>query len=153
MALNIDAKMAWEVGWPFIRALKSLENFILMGSFCQKHIMFQLTLKGDAKFKGKLTCGLKNNIRNLVNFHASSRKYDNLHLYQIILSKAYKDLEEKIQKSYVLWHWKVMQSLKKNWLVVSNTTWGIWWILTQPLESPKISLRCAIFVQSIWGLS
>ena len=31
-----------------------------------------MTLKGDARFKGKLTCGLKNDIRNLVNFHASS---------------------------------------------------------------------------------
>ena len=27
-------------------------------------------LKGDAKFKEKLTGGLKNDIRNLVNFHA-----------------------------------------------------------------------------------
>ena len=125
MALNIDAKIAWEVGWTFVRVLKSLKNFTPMGSFCQKHIMFQLTLKGDAKFKGKLTCGLKNNIRNLVNFHASSWKSKNLQFDWILLSKAYKDLDEKIQKSYVLWHWKVMQSLKKNWLVVSNTTWGI----------------------------
>ena len=60
---------------------------------------------------------------------------------------------KKVQKSYLSWHWRVMQSLKKNWLVVSNMTWGIWWIFTQPLKSPKISLRWAIFVQSIWGLS
>ena len=33
-----------------------------------------MTLKGVANFKGKLTCGLKNGIMNLVNFHASSRK-------------------------------------------------------------------------------
>ena len=37
-----------------------------------------MTLKGDAKFKGKPTCGLKNDIRNLVNFHASSGKSENL---------------------------------------------------------------------------
>ena len=30
-----------------------------------------MTLKGDVKFKGKLTLGLKNDIGNLVNFHAS----------------------------------------------------------------------------------
>ena len=30
------------------------------------------------KFKGKLTCCLKNDIRNLVNFHSSSRKSENL---------------------------------------------------------------------------
>ena len=55
-----------------------------------------MTLKGDAKFKGKLTCGLKNNIRNLVNCHASSRKSENLHFDWILLYKAYKDLDEKI---------------------------------------------------------
>ena len=31
-----------------------------------------MNLKDDAKFKEKLTGGLKNDIRNLVNFHASS---------------------------------------------------------------------------------
>ena len=60
-----------------------------------------MTLKGDAKVKGKLTRGLKNDIRNLVNFHASSRKSENLHFNGLLLSKAYKDLDEKVQKSYV----------------------------------------------------
>ena len=77
-----------------------------------------MTLKGDAKFKGKLTCGLKNDIRNLVNFHASSRKSENLHFDGLLLSKAYKVLDEKVQKSYLSWHWWVMQSLKKNWPLV-----------------------------------
>ena len=48
-----------------------------------------MTLKGDAKFKGKLTHGLKNDIRNLLNFH------------RVILSKVYKVLDEKVQESYV----------------------------------------------------
>ena len=26
---------------------------------------------------------------------------------------------------YLPWHWRMMQSFKKNWLVVSNMTWGI----------------------------
>ena len=65
-----------------------------MGPFCQKHIMFQLenfrgimimTLKGNAKFKGKLTRGLKNDIKNLVNFLASSRKSENLHFVGLLL--------------------------------------------------------------------
>ena len=61
-----------------------------------------MTLKGVAKFKRKLTCGLKNDIRNLVNFHASSRKSENLHFDWILLSKAYKDLDEKVQKSCLM---------------------------------------------------
>ena len=60
-----------------------------------------MTLKGDAKFKGKLTSDLKNGIRNLVNFHASSRKSKNLHFNGHILSKADKVLDEKVQRSYV----------------------------------------------------
>ena len=60
-----------------------------------------MTLKGVAKFKRKLTCGLKNDIRNLVNFHASSPKSENLHFADVLLSKAYKEFDEKVQKSFV----------------------------------------------------
>ena len=58
-----------------------------------------MILKGDPKFKGKLTCGLKNDLRNSVNFHSSSRKSENLHFDGFFLSKAYKDLNEKVKKS------------------------------------------------------
>ena len=37
----VVSKMAWGIGWTFIRALKSLKNCTLMGTFCPKHIMFQ----------------------------------------------------------------------------------------------------------------
>ena len=43
--INLDlvvSKMAWGIGWTFIRALKSLKNCTLMGFFCQKHIMLHL---------------------------------------------------------------------------------------------------------------
>ena len=60
-----------------------------------------MTLKGDAKFKGKLTRGLKNDIRNLVSCHTSSRKSEDLHFDGLLLSKAYKVLDEKVQKSFV----------------------------------------------------
>ena len=46
------------------------------GELSFNHVM---TLKSDAKFKGKLTPGWKNDIRNLVNFHAGSRKSEYLH--------------------------------------------------------------------------
>ena len=60
-----------------------------------------MTLKGDAMFKEKLTGGLKNDKRNLINFRASSRKSENLHFDRLVLSKTYKVLNEKVQKSYV----------------------------------------------------
>ena len=37
----VVSKMPWGIWWTFIRALKSLKNCILIGSFCPKH-MFQL---------------------------------------------------------------------------------------------------------------
>ena len=63
-----------------------------------------MTLKGVEKFKRKRTCGLKNDIGNLVNFHASSSKSENLHFIWIRLSKAYKYLDENAENRYVSWH-------------------------------------------------
>ena len=48
-----------------------------------------MTLKGEAIFKEKLTCGLKND-RNLVNFHPSSGKSEKLHFDGLLLSIAHK---------------------------------------------------------------
>ena len=79
-----------------------------------------MTLKGDAKFKRKLTFSRKNNIGSLLNIHVSNQKSENFHFDQILLSKAYKDLVEKIHKSYVSWHWRKVQTLKKNWLLVQK---------------------------------
>ena len=100
-----------------------------------------MTLKGDAK----LTHSLKNDIRNLVNIHASSRKSENLHFDELFLTKAHKDLDEKVQKSYVSWHWRVMQSLKKNWLLVPKMTWGIWWIFIQQRKSDNFHFDVLLF--------
>ena len=46
-------------------------------------------MKRDAEFKGKLTRGLKNDVKNLVNFHASSGKSENLHFDVLLLGKVY----------------------------------------------------------------
>ena len=56
-----------------------------------------MALKGDAKFKERLTPCLKNDIRNLLNFHAGSRKVETLHLDGLLLSFLY----GKLHKSYV----------------------------------------------------
>ena len=61
-----------------------------------------MILKGVTNFERKLICDLKNDTRNLVNFHASSRKPENSQFDRILLSKAYKDLDEKAQKSCLM---------------------------------------------------
>ena len=40
-----------------------------------------------------------------------------------------------MQGSYVSWQWRMMQNLKRNWLLSSKLTWGIWRILTRALEN------------------
>ena len=44
-----------------------------------------MPLKGDVIFKEKLLGGLKDDTRNLVNFHASSRVSENLHFHGLFL--------------------------------------------------------------------
>ena len=46
-------------------------------------------MKSDVKFEETLTLGSKNDMRNLVNFNASSGKSENLHSDVLLLSKVY----------------------------------------------------------------
>ena len=48
-----------------------------------------------------------------------------------------KCISYNLQRSYNWWHWRMMKNLKRNWLVVSKLTWGIWRILTRALENLK----------------
>ena len=104
----------------FVPAVGSLKICFLMGSFYPNHIKIYMkkkeklcliTLKNDAKFEEKLTLGSKNNMRNLVNFNASS---ENLNFDVLLLSIAYK-ISAQSTKNYFSWHWRVIQTLKKNW--------------------------------------
>ena len=116
---------------PFVQSIqifrwKSTEELCLM------------TLKSDAKFEEKLTLGSKNDMRNLVNFNVTSGKSESLHFDVLLFSIAHKVPAKKVQKNYLSWHWKKIQTLKKNWLFIWKMTWGIWWTLTWAVESLKI---------------
>ena len=67
-----------------------------------------MTLKSDAKFEEKLTLGSKNDMRNLVNFNASSGKSENLHFDLLLLSIAYKVLAKKSAEELSLMTVKVI---------------------------------------------
>ena len=54
-----------------------------------------MALKDDENYKEKQTRDFKMRIRNLANFHASSRKYENFHFVGLLLYKAYKVFNEK----------------------------------------------------------
>ena len=90
---------------------------------------------------------------NLVKFHVSMRKSEILHFDGLVCLTHIKFKLKKYRRfvSHSSEEWCKI-SRKKNWFVVSNTTWGIWWIFRQPVKSLKISLLWALFVQSKWGL-
>ena len=60
-----------------------------------------MTRKVDAIFKEKRTGDLKNDIRNLVTFHESSRKSESLDFDRLLLSISYKVLAKEVQKIYL----------------------------------------------------
>ena len=107
--------------------------------------LFVMTLNSDAKFEEESTCHCKNDMRNLENFHASTRKSQNLHFDGVLMCKEYKVLNKMLQRSYLSSHWTVMQNLKKNLLVVSKMIWGIWRIFMQALKSLEIGTLMGSF--------
>ena len=111
----IKVQIWWKLTW----AVKSLKSCTLLDSFCPNYIKFQL-FQSDAKFEGKVTLGSKNNMKSLLNFNASSSKSGNLHFDVLLLSVGYKVSAKKVQKNDLSAHWRVIQTLKKNWLFVWN---------------------------------
>ena len=57
-------------------------------------------------------------ITNLVKFYLSSQKSEILHYDGLLLSKSCTVSGKKVQKKYLSWHWRVIQTLKKNSLFV-----------------------------------
>ena len=90
---------------------------------------------------------------NLVKFHVISRESKILLFDGFLLSKSYKVSAKKSAEEFSLITLKSDAKLKKNFLVFSNLTWGVWWIFNQALKTLKISFWWALFVQSMQGLS
>ena len=68
-----------------------------------------------------------------------------LHFDELLFSITYEVSAKKVQKNYISWHWKKIQTFKKNWLFVCKMAWEIWWTLTRVLESLKISTLMGYF--------
>ena len=97
-----------------------------------------MTMKNDAKFEEELTCCFKIDMGSLMNFDLSTWRHKKFSLECARLSKVYMVWAKKVKRSYLSWHSRVMQNLKKNWLVVWKMKWGILQIFTRALESVKI---------------
>ena len=98
----------------FTWAVKSLKFCNFMGSFCPNHIKFHLKkhrifISHDTEERCKIwrrtdghkTRGHKSDMRNLVNYNASSGKSKNLHFVVLFLLKVYYVWVKKVQRNYV----------------------------------------------------
>ena len=74
-----------------------------------------MTIKSDAKFKEKLTCGFKYDMTNLVYFHPTTQKSENFFLIGSFFQSKHKVWATKIPRTYISWHWTVMKNLNKPW--------------------------------------
>ena len=110
----------------------------LIGYFCWKYIKFQLK-KLWRKYVPWYQRVVQNLKKNLFLVSKMTRIWwisiralkclKNWHFDWSLLRKVYNVWPKQVQRSYISWHWKVMQNLKKNWLVVWKMTWWIWQIL------------------------
>ena len=105
-------------------------------------------MKNDAKFEEELTRRFKMTwgIWRILLWVLKSLK--NLHFNGLLLNKVFNAWAKKLQKSYVSWHWRVMQKLMKNWLAVWKLSWGIWQFLPEHSKVSELGLWCDPFIQS-----
>ena len=97
---------------------------------CRKSMTLKFTedlcamkIENNAKLGEKLTYHFKTDMRNLTNFDLITWKAKKFALQ--LVPKYIMFHSRKVQKSYAWWHWRLMDNLKKNWLVLSKMTWGI----------------------------
>ena len=74
-----------------------------------------MTLKSDAKFKEKLTCGFKYDMRNLVNFHPTTQKSKNFTSMGYFCPN-YMRFELKKYRGVIFYDTEVMQNGIINWV-------------------------------------
>ena len=111
-----------------------------------------MTLKSDAKFKEKLTCSFKYDMRNFVNIHPTTQKskYFTSTGY-FCLKYIWFELKNREELSSMILN---SEQWCKIWinpdLAVSKMAWGIGWTFIRALKSLKIINWWSLFVQSIY---
>ena len=141
----VVSKMAW--GICKFSTLQSFKIWTLMGWFYPKWNLYRLKIYRelmchDNEERWMIDLSVENWHKEFAEFWPpSTQKSQTLHFNGLLLTKVYNAWAKKVQRSYVWWHWKLVQNLKENWLVLPKLTWGIWKIFTRALKSPKIGIR------------
>ena len=96
-----------------------------------------MTLHSDTKFKEKMTCSFKYDIRNFVNFHPTTQKFQNFTSMDYFCSKY---MRSEIRKCRGIVFHDTEQSCEI-WInpgsVVSKMAWGTGWTFITALKNLK----------------
>ena len=96
-----------------------------------------IALKIDTKFEGKLACASKNWNEEFGKFPPEHLKVSKLGHWWGPFIQSRKCMSLKFTGEFCIMAMKNIQNLKKNQLVSSKLTWGIWRILIWALENLK----------------
>ena len=140
-----SSKLTWGIWriWPEHSKISNICT--LMGCFWPKYIMLELQNYREVIFHD--TRKWHEEFSKFLPEHV--RRSKNCDFDGILLSKV-----ENLQGNCVAWQWRTMQNVKRNWLVSSKLTRGIWQILTGTLGNLKI-LHCNVplltKVYNVWA--
>ena len=157
MALNIDEKFEGKLTCAFKNDMKNMQNFhqstwkspnwdfdgILLSKVENlwaensqgSYLSWQWRMIQSWWRNSKLTWGiwqiLISALENLKDLH-----FNGLFLIEHIMFEL-----TKVQRSYIWWHWILMQNLKENWFVLSKMTWRICQIFVHRLKNSNFILE------------
>ena len=105
----------------FYPAVKSLKCCTLVGSFCKNHKKFQRkkVQKTYLSWHWRADMWFRIWHEEFSEFSPNHSKVQKFHfngLFSVFLSKVCEVCAKKIQRSYLSWHWIVMQNLIKPWI-------------------------------------
>ena len=156
MTLKIDTKFEGKLACAYENTMMTLANFhqssfeslkirTLMESFCLKLKMYELkvyreVMCHDIEEWCKIWRGIDLSVQN---WHEEFDKFWTKHLknwknYTLMgcIWPKYIMFELKtVQRSYFWWHWRLIQNLKENCLMLSKMTWRIWQIFVHRLKT------------------
>ena len=69
----------------------------------------------------------------------------NLLFNGLFLTKLYNVWVQKVERSFIWWHSRLIQSLKEDWLFLPKMTWNIWQTFTRTVETLEIGTLMASF--------
>ena len=79
-----------------------------------------MTIKNDAKFEEELTSRFKIDTANWQILTRALECLKNLHFDGLLLTKVYNVWANKVQKSYVWWHWKLIKISRRTDLCIQK---------------------------------